>query len=366
MLFKQIDWQLIKGYFKSYAICLVSLLSLYVVVDLFMHLDDFFHGNTKGLLVVVKRIGLYYAYRIPQLFDRLCEAIALLAAVFTVAMMQRNNEHLPMLAAGVPTQRIVAPILCCSFFMLGLSVANQELLIPRIASKLSLDKNDPGGDKEVAAKSAYEPNGIHLEAERGIRSKFTMRNFRCTIPESIDGNLIHLDAREARYTPSGEPQRGTWELIGCKPPDVDSIPGVLTRRDSGRYYLHTRAVDFDAMTRDQRWFQLASTRDLYTELHRPDSTRLAAIAVLFHTRLTRPIIGMVLVLMGLSVILRDTNRNVIISSGLCLVLCGLFFVACHTCKMLGDYEFIGPAMAAWLPVVFFGPFAVVMFDAVQT
>src|SRR6478672_4408667 len=105
MLFKQIDWLLIKGYFKSYAICLISLLSLYVVVDLFMHLDDFFHNNSQGLGAVVKRVGLY-------------EAIVLMAGMFTVAMMQRNNEHLPLLSAGVPTQRIVAPILLCAFVML--------------------------------------------------------------------------------------------------------------------------------------------------------------------------------------------------------------------------------------------------------
>src|SRR5262249_26320271 len=159
-------------------------------VDLFTHLDDFFHGNSRGLLVVCKRVGLYYAYRVPQLFDRLCEAIALLAAVFTVAMMQRNNEHLPMLAAGVPTQRIVAPIRCCAFFMLGLQVANQELLIPRIAAKLNQDRSDPDGDKEILAKSGYEQNDVQLEGDRAIRSKRTVKPLRITIPESIDGNLI--------------------------------------------------------------------------------------------------------------------------------------------------------------------------------
>ena len=36
----------------------------------------------------------------------------------------------------MPTQRVVAPILFCAFLMLGLQVANQELLIPQIAGKL--------------------------------------------------------------------------------------------------------------------------------------------------------------------------------------------------------------------------------------
>src|SRR5207248_7523031 len=132
----------------------------------------------------------------------------------------------------------------------------------------------------------------------------------------------------------------------------------LEVRDNGRYCLHTRSADFDALTRDPKWFQMAPTLRLYQELQRPESTRLASIAVLFHTRLTRPLLGMVLVLMGLSIILRDTNRNVIISSGVCVVLCGVFFVVCHACKMLGDAELLSPALAAWLPVLAFGRFSI--------
>jgi lipopolysaccharide export system permease protein len=155
-------------------------------------------------------------------------------------------------------------------------------------------------------------------------------------------------------------------LVGTRPADVETIPGILDQRDSGRYFLHTRDVDFEAVTRNPNWFMMASTAQLYEELQRPESNRLASMAVLFHTRLTRPVLGMVLVLLGLSVILRDQNRNVIISSGLCLVLCGVFFAACYACKMLGDNEYINPALAAWMPVLFFGPHAIVLFDAVHT
>ena len=111
---------------------------------------------------------------------------------------------------------------------------------------------------------------------------------------------------------------------------------------------------------------MASTAQLYDELQRPESTRLASMAVLFHTRLTRPILGMVLVLLGLSVILRDQNRNVFISAGMCVVLCGVFFAVLFTCKSLGSSDSLAPALAAWLPVLFFGPLAFVMFDAVHT
>ena len=43
------------------------------------------------------------------------------------------------------------------------------------------------------------------------------------------------------------------------------------------------------------------------------------------------------------------------SSGMCLVLCGVFFAACYACKMLGDNEYLNPTLAAWMPVAFFRP-----------
>jgi lipopolysaccharide export system permease protein len=364
---KQIDRLMIRGYFKSYFVCLISLLSLYIVVDLFTNLDDFILNNGDNSLgAVVMRIGSYYGFRIPQFFDRLCEAIVLLAGMFTVAMMQRNNEQIPLLSAGVSTHRIIAPIIGCACFMMTLTVLNQEFVIPRIRNQLSLERSDPKGTREVAVFAKFEPNLIHIDGERGIRHEQSVRNFRCTIPETIDGNLYHICATSARYSEGDGHHKGTWELVGCTPTKLDAIPGILDVKDEGRYILHTRNVDFESLTRDHKWFQLVSTWQLYQELKRPDSTRLAMIAVLFHTRLTRPILGMVLVIMGLSVILRDQTRNVIISSGMCLVLCGVFFAGLYTCKMLGDNEFISPALAAWMPVMWYGPYAVVRLDAVQT
>ena len=50
----------------------------------------------------------------------------------------------------------------------------------------------------------------------------------------------------------------------------------------------------------------------------------------------------------------------------CLVLCGVFFATCFLCRQMGDTDLLAPALAAWLPVLFFGPLAFVMLDAVHT
>src|SRR5262245_65515896 len=119
-----LDRLLIRSFIKSYIICLVSLLTLYVVIDLFTNLDDFIEKHT-GFTAVLKHIASYYGYKITQIFDRLAEVIALLAATLTVALLQRNNELLPLLSAGAPTRRVGAPVLVAAWGVLAVSVLTQ-------------------------------------------------------------------------------------------------------------------------------------------------------------------------------------------------------------------------------------------------
>ena len=364
-----LDRLMIRGFLKAYVASLISILGLYIIVDLFTNLEDFSEHHV-GLRPILIHIGLHYGYKIPKIFDLLGEAIVLMAGAFTVALVQRNNELVPMLSTGVSTRRVIRPILLTSFALLGLSVANQELVIPQIGSHLMNDRDDPKGEKPVVVQGAYEPNGINIEGEVALpREGMVIKPISVVIPENLAGSLIHLHAEEGWYIPPGEgPRRGGWLLLKAKPAELPdwNQPDILEMIDEGKYFLHTREVDFELLTRNRTWFTYATTARLAEELSKPDSTRMAAMAVLFHQRLTRPILGMLLILAGLSVILRDQNRNIFLSAGLCLVLCGAFFAAQFACKSLGDNEYLSPALAAWLPVLVFGPLSVALLDAVHT
>jgi lipopolysaccharide export system permease protein len=362
------DRVLVRSYLKAYAVVLVSLLSLYIVVDLFTNVDEFTNSR-HGLIRVLQRIGVYYAYRITNIFDKLCEAIVMLAAMFTVAWMQRSNELAPLLSAGVSTRRVVRPVLLSAFVMLGLSMLNQELIIPRVSDVLLTERDDPSADKAVMVHGAQEPNEIHLSGRLALRKYKMVQEMSCMIPASASQSEtdLYIRAKAAFYKAPGEGPGGAggWMLTEAEPRGLPPS-AVLDVLETGKYFLHTQQVDFERLTRSRTWFVFASTYQLLAELNRPDSTRLASMAVLFHSRITRPVLGFLLVLMGLSVILRDQNRNVFISAGLCLVICALFFAAGIASKNLGDSEYLSPIMAAWLPVLFFGPLGFVLFDAIQT
>ncbi len=368
---KLLDRQMFFSYVRSYLVCMVSLLGLFIVVDLFMNLDDFMHA-TNDIPSMIQYVATYYAYNTLKVFDRISEAIILLSAMFTVGMMQRNNELLPLLSAGVSARRVVAPVLTGALCMLGLSVLNQELLLPRVDPFLVEMRGDPTGEREIPVTGARDPQGMIIWGQTAVKKGMIIKDFICVFTPSADHQtLTPLQAKEARYIPPepGNKNSGGWMLYATSGRNEEDWPreDLLEFIQTGQYFLHTSPdIDFERVTRLPSWYIYTPTWKLLVELSR-DTNKLPSVAVLFHMRLTRPILGMILVFLGLSVILGEQNRNIFISAGLCLLLCGLFFMSCFVCQALGNSEALSPLLAAWLPILVFGPLAGVMFlDAIHT
>lgn len=361
---------LFAAFLRAYLICLVSTLSLYIIVDLFTNIDDFFQPG-KSSLQVGSHILTYYGYRSVQYYDRLCEAISLLAAMFTVAWTQRNNELIPVLSAGVSTHRMLRPIFVGAALMLAIGMVNQELVIPRIAPALVIDRDDAEGTHDLYVQGSFDPNRVHVDGYKGDRRTQSVANFNVTLPAGPQSEMKHLSAERAQYIPKvdGRPRTGGWELFGTTPPELPKDgydPAVIEIIDPGHYFLHVREATFERVTQGQKTQQFVATETLFRLMERTDVGRMNGLAVNFHMRLTRPIVGMLLVVMGLSIILRDQTRHVFISAGLCLAMCAVFFAVVFGGKFLGTGDYVSPALAAWLPVLIFGPLSVALYDAIHT
>lgn len=365
-----LDRMLFGAFVRAYLICMVATLSLYIIVDLFTNIDDFFQHGRNGLEIAL-HIITYYGYRTIQYYDRLCEALSLLAAMFTVAWTQRNNELIPILSAGVSTQRFLRPIIVGAGLMLLLGVVNQEYLIPQIAPALVTDRNDPEGTKDLVVQGCYDPNGVHIDGIRAFRRDQQVQSFNVTLPSGPHSEMRHLTAEKAQFIPpiDGERKSGGWLMTGTVPETLpaDTIdPDIIEMIDPGRFFLHVRDATFERVTQGAKTQSFAATSELHRLMKRTDPGRMNELAVTFHMRLTRPIVGMLLVIMGLSIILRDQTRHIFISAGLCLVMCVLFFAVVFGGKFLGTADYVTPALAAWLPVLVFAPFAISFYDAIHT
>ena len=132
-------WSFVKAYF----ICFVALVGLYVVIDSFNNLDEFeeWAKSTPDLFL---NMGRYYLIKMSLIYDQICGIITMMAAIFTVTWMQKNNELLAMLAAGISTRRVIRPVLISALGVSSLAVINQEFIMPRLAEELQKPPDDDG------------------------------------------------------------------------------------------------------------------------------------------------------------------------------------------------------------------------------
>ena len=366
----KLDRMFIVTFLRSFAIVLMCLISLFIVIDLFTHLDDFV-SKQSGLSGSMRHILYYYVNRVPEWFDLLGNFITLIAAAFSVSWMQRNNELLPQLSAGIPTRRAIRPILVGAAATLALGPLNQEYVIPEVADELVKSRDDPEGERAQVLMGAYDRTGTHIEGFAGYRKDRRVTRMSITFSENSPSGMIHLTAEEGVYVPKGDgPLTGGWMLTGCKPDSFEGpserLPTNLTVISTGRFFLKAEDADYDAVCRGGTWYVYSSTTGLQEMLIDPEPRRRGKMAVLFHTRLTRPLVGVLMVVLGVSVILWNPNRHILFSAGLCMGVAaglGLFVIAC---KYLGDQDVLSAPLAAWLPVILFGPPALVAFDSVHT
>ena len=361
-----LDRMILISFFRSYAIVWTSLISLFVVIDLFTHLDAYV-SRPGGILEIAGAIARYYAFRVPRVFDLLAEPITLRRDVHS-RVDAAEQRALPQLSAGIPTRRVVRPVLLGAAITITFAPLSQEFLIPEIADELMTARDDPEGAKAQVLMGAYDTSGVHLEGSAGFRRDKRIERFYATFPESSPSGMLHLTASEAFYVPRGDgPLTGGWLLTNTVPETfTDPTPTNLTVLGPGRCFLKVDTADYDTVSRGGTWYVYASTSRLQELLTGVEPRRQVKMAVLFHTRITRPLLGCLLVLLGASIILWNPNRHVILSAGLCLMIAVGFYACVLGCKALGDTDYISPPLAAWLPVMIYGPVAVVSFDAIHT
>jgi lipopolysaccharide export system permease protein len=379
------------AFLKAYVICFIALVGLYVVIDAFSNLDEF-EEVAESTTDLLRIMGRYYLIKMSLIYDQISGVITMMAAIFTVTWMQRNNELLAMLAAGISTQRVIRPVLISAVAISGLAVANQELIMPRIAEELQRPPDDDG-KQAVFVYQRQDGNDVLLSGREAVRASRSITKFQATIPVRVAGELIEMQAREAHYIPDGDtqyPHSGGWLIWGAKfltEPSTSSLDvlthGVFSRVEDPSvypqpadkiaakpgmpvYFLKT-PLSFTSMTRSRQWYHFAPTIELIRGLSDPSNLpEKGDIQVFLHARLIRPLMSFNLMLLSLPLVLGGSNRNMFVNLGMSLGTTGVFYSANFMSQYLGGHDVLSPELAAWAPLIIFGTVAIARWDTIRT
>jgi lipopolysaccharide export system permease protein len=367
-----IDRYLLKQFVQIFLICYISLTGLFIVIDVFTNIDHFMtfaRAQERGLPQV---LGEYYAYRAISIFDKTSGVLVLISAMFTMTWIERYQELTALMAAGVSRWRVLRPVLVLALLLAAGAAANREFFIPQIRQELAREPRNLGGSRaeELVARTDSKTQ-ILIDGNEAVAAEQTIKGANFILPSWLSAYGKQLAAAEAQYlTANGSRPSGYW-LKGVTAPtrlvERPSLysreqPVIVTPRDAswlGEDELFVVSeVPLELLTADANWRQYASTRELVAELKSPSVDLGNDVRVAVHGRLLQPFLDCTLVMLGLPLVVARSNRNPFIAIGMAVGVVALFFAVTLGCQSLGNSGWLRPALAAWMPLLVFGPVAV--------
>lgn len=74
-----------------------------------------------------------------------------------------------------------------------------------------------------------------------------------------------------------------------------------------------------------------------------------------HARVVQPLLDLSLVLMGIPLVLNRASRNIFMAAGIGIVLVLALLLVVLACHAMGKSYLLSATLAAWLPLLIFGP-----------
>lgn len=378
---KIIDRYLLSSFIKNYLISLMALVGMYVALDMVFNFGNLTQARghsvaNLGMWRVMYDIADYYFYEAFFFYVQLSGVIAVVAAAFTLMRLSRFNETTALLAAGTPLLRVAASVIVAGIALnLVLLPVDQELIIPRMISKLARERGDvhEAADRTWAVRMLEdEYNGLFSAAMYWAPTASSPAKIRYFDVIERDADLrvsAHLYASAAVWNDSLK----RWDLTdGLRVPIVSPdqpTPAVATALAAYSSDITPQEI---ALNENNDFIQFLSVARINQLLARPRSYGAMDLLKARHLRFTQPIVNVILLLLAVSMVLQREPGRLKAAAAKCMVLCGLCMGSVFLAQQLAGsppgHTMLNfwPALMAWLPIFFFGPLSAYLLDRVKS
>jgi lipopolysaccharide export system permease protein len=383
---KIVDKYVLKGFLFSFAVVFVAMMALTIMVDMVMKIDDFLQAapgeTTPGAWVVFWHIVSYYFYRSFEYFEWLSGAALLVGAAFAIARLNKTNELTALKASGVSVYRILWPIIVGAVVISLLYVVDQELCMPNMVEQLTGDRTMAGGPTEFEVKWVEDVHNSVIYApkfvpkEQAMKGKFVedpathelVRTdaVRIWLRDKTARNLAVIEADAATY----DKARAGWRLVNGRYvplPQPGDEPALEKLSEARVVDFYATDIDPTALERQKRsefynYLSFGETRNLLGS----SQVNARVVEVVMHKHFAKPILNLVLLLLGLPFIVGQEGKSYLLSVMVCIGLFVLVLGVEYVAVEFGRNGDLPPALAAYLPVFIFTPVAILTLDNVRT
>jgi lipopolysaccharide export system permease protein len=368
-----IDRYLIQVYAKVLLVSFASLVGLFVVIDGANNLDEFYNYGNHRILDALQVMVAYYAPRTLQFFDQISGLLAMLAATFVITSIARTNELTAILAAGIGPSRVIRPLLGASITVALLAVANREIGLPKMRDSLAKNAQDWKGENGRKCTPRYDmKSDILVAAKATVANEKRLDEPLFRLPPELSSWGRQIAADTAHYLRDNDNHPAGYLFHGVKQPTNLGQLASAQLNDEPVLFSPTDApwlkpdecfvssiVTFEQLSIGNAWRQNLSSWELFTGLRGQTIEAGADVRLTLHSRCVRPLLDLSIVLLGIPLVLRRETRNIFMAAAIGVLVVIALWMVTFISDALGRNYLISATLAAWLPLLIFGPLAYV-------
>jgi lipopolysaccharide export LptBFGC system permease protein LptF len=370
-----LDRYVLRRFVGAYGMCLFGFVALFLVVDFFSLLDNVLASAKaieKAGYSVWPLVGEYYLTKLPLIVTTIGPFLTLFAAIATLITFGRHNELTPMIASGRSHHRVLAPVYVSAVLAVFALVATEEYVLPqamkRNAAIENLIKGGERGDSRRPPHIRDDRTGNAFAARAWLPSQQRLVDVHAPSYHDPSGRMPDgkFDAASIAFRRNPETREVGWFPVdGTLTPFAGAHDGVLP--DPVRL----------APDRPIAFVVPPAEIDLLTEAGEPGLSRAELAALIsrypqkyelrmqLYTRTTRPVSGLVLLLLGLPFVTRPGQRTIAAGLGVALGTCAVYVGVDFFAQQVGNRGELLPLVAAGLAPSLFGAIGLARIDRVS-
>lgn len=349
-----------REFLKLFVLLEFVFLSMYLLIQFILSLDDFVEANAPSSLMVV-----YLFYNTPLIVVQLVPVATLISVIVMFSVMDKNNEITAIKSCGLSILRISQPVIIVSVLVsIGVFLIS-ELVVPYSIARaneiwqVGLNKGKKMG--------FYGQNNIWY---RGSGSIYWIRHFDSDKKAMEDLTFYFFDD-SFRLTKRIDAKRGIWagnkwEIREGMVQEVTSDGGYdLKRFDRIYLTLPERPEEFARTPKkpeEMSYWQL--TR--YAKRIREEGYDATEYSVDMNIKLAYPLINVILVLIGIPIALSLKRGRTPLAVSLGVSICFLYLLGLGLSRSLGLSGLLPPGISAWLANIVFFLFGIYLMMRLET
>jgi len=350
-----LDRYIMKHLILPILFCLVTLIFLVIMADIFDHLSEMMKNKTS-----LRAILEYYSNLLPYAFIETIPWATLLGTTFLLVTLNTNNELLAMKAVGISMLKISRPILFIGFSIGIVAFLVNDRLVPQTFRKaqtilvehIEASSEVAKGSNQIISNLTYfgSSNTLYYAKQFDL-TRNTMENV-IILFFSDDKNLSRkIFASEARW------ENDEWRLMRVTDYQTGTNGRLIGQPHTyeERIYPELNSTPRELATSSSET-NFLSFKQLKEYIERLDSNGLKPYPekVALHYKLASPWHSLVIMFIAIP-LLSITRRKKIIAVNVlvCLLLVFLFHILGAVFLAMGKNGDIPPLVSAWTSSILF-------------